>query len=159
MELRFLIKEKRGFTYIIIVIVIMMLTTMLFLLSKSNLYQENKALGIINNYKTELNYLTKNNIDENNLNLLNKNFKDFIKSNNYSSKICNIYFDGDKYFLSNYQGEDYTLIDNNQTIYLLESEVLEDINFGECIFEVSGDDNLKFYIEIYNDQEKKTYSQ
>ncbi len=152
--------KEKGFTYIIIVIFIMIFTTMLFLLSKNINFQENKAQKIINNYKNEIKYLVENELSEESLDLLNSSFVDYIKSNNYSSKICVVVYDGEEnYYLSNYLKEDYDIIEDNNTITLSEDDVFEDISFGECFFEILRAENLKYYIEIYNNKEKMVHTQ
>ncbi|NCP71887.1 hypothetical protein GW835_00635 [archaeon] len=151
--------KEKGFTYIIIVVFIMIFVTMLFLISK-NINYSNKIKHLVSNYKTEINYLSENNlIDVNSLDEFNINFKEFIKSNNYNSKACGIYFDGNKYILSNYLDANYTLIQENQTIEILAESVSEDIIFGNCEMDISLENSLSFYIEIYNDSEKSIYKQ
>jgi hypothetical protein len=151
--------NKKGFTYIIIVIVIMMFTTMLFLLSKSINYKENKSDAIINNYKNELMFLIEENPDEITLDSFNSSFKEYIKSNNYNSKICVIFYNGDEYYISNYQDFNYSIIDDKTTLKLLKEDVLEDISFGECDLNISINQNLTYYLEIYNNKEKKVSNQ
>lgn len=152
-------KKQKGFTYIIIAVIIMIMTTMLFLISTNINYKENKAQIILSNYQNELKYITENNLDENSLNQLNVSFKEYIKSNNYNSKICNIYFDGDYYYLSNFQDLNYSIINDQETIVLEKAEVLENIHFGECSFNISSKNKLKYHFEIYKDKEKRIVSE
>ena len=152
--------KEKGFTYIIIVVFIMIFVTMLFLISKNINYSNNKIKHLVSNYKTEINYLSENNlIDVNSLDEFNINFKEFIKSNNYNNKACGIYFDGEKYILSNYLDANYTEIQENQTIEILKESISENIVFGNCEMDISKESSLSFYIEIYNDSEKSIYKQ
>lgn len=147
--------KEKGFTYIIIVVIIMIMVTMLFLISGNISYKENKSKTIVANYENELKSLIVRDINAQSLDILNTNFREYIKSNNYNSKICNIYFNGENYLLSNYQDLNYSIINENQTISILEEEITENIVFGECELDISTNKKLTYYIEIYNGNEKR----
>lgn len=151
--------NNKGFTYIIIVIIMMIFITMLFVLSRSVIYKENKSEALMNNYKNELTYLIENDINESSLDLLNSSFKEFIISNNYNIKICDIFYNGSVYYLSNYQDSNYDLINDKTTITVLKEDVNETITFGECDFNTLNNINLNYYLEIYNDQERRIYKE
>lgn len=153
------LKEK-GFTYIIISIVIMMFITGLFLVLKNLEYQQNKGLHFIENYKTEISFLLKEDVNISKIDSFNSSFISFGKSKSYNIKICSIYFDGNSsYILSNYLKEDFEFIEDQETKIFSKEYFDENISFGNCFYDLKSIEIIKYYIEVYNNKEKIVYNQ
>lgn len=140
--------KEKGITYIIISLIIMMMILVVFLINLNVSYKPNKSKDLIKNYENELEFLIQQGIDEQDLNNLNKYFKQYIKSNNYNGNICVIYFDGNNCLVSDYQEA------SQETVYM-EADA---IDIGNCKFDKNLNKRLNYYIEVYNKDEKSILS-
>jgi hypothetical protein len=149
--------NEKGFTYIIIVLIIMLFTTSLFLIARNINYSESKTDRIVNNYVNEINFLIKDNFDENTLASFNNSFKDYIIANNYHSKSCSIIYDGNFVYLTNFQDNNYSTINNEETLKFNLEDISENFSFGNCVFDINNTEN-KIYLEVSNDRERKIFN-
>ncbi|MDD3178659.1 MAG: hypothetical protein PHR26_04020 [Candidatus ainarchaeum sp.] len=144
--------KENGFAYIFVAVIIIMLITAMLLLEKPIYIKEYKINHLIENYKSEITYFLENDFNEEDLNNFNYNFYNFIKSHNYKIKLCTI-INSDKIYLSNYLGEEDIQIGNKNTISLAKQE--KDYNIlNKCDLDYNSYQNISYYIEIYNTEEK-----
>lgn len=148
--------RDKGFTYIIIVLIIMLFTTALFLVAKNVNYSENKTDPVIENYLNEINFLLLNDFNQETLNTFNLNFKDYVKSNNFDGKFCFVVFDQNYVYLSNFQDNNYSSINNQETLKIERESASNNIYFGNCVFDINDSEN-KIYFEITGDRERNIF--
>lgn len=156
---------NKGFTYLVTTILLIILISGIVIISNYNANKSkiNPATILAKNYENELIALLESEPTIEDINLFNFNFKKFINSNNYDSKLCNIITTKNGIIASNFMEQDCNLMingDNNRTI-TGNSTVGIDIFINDtniylcsCNYEV-GKNN--YYLDIYNESSKIIY--
>ena len=153
-----IIKNKKGFTYIITVTVIISLIAFMFILFKPIPKTNSNTDNLIDNYKQELVSLTITGADETDFNTFTNNFYNYVISQNYTIKLCNIIDMGNtQILLVNYLGQDYSGTSNNSYSLVAKTTDL-DVNLGDCMLDYNSSDKIKYFIEISDNTTKKKYN-
>ena len=156
---------RKGFTYIITTMLLIILISGVIIVSNynSSKLKTNITQTLGKNYETEFLNILDFNPSEEDINLFNYNFKKFINSNNYDSKICNLVVTENGLVASNFMDQNCDLMVNglkNQT--LLENTTttidifINDTNIYLCSCYYEAAKNI-YYLDIYNENSETIF--
>jgi hypothetical protein len=153
-----LIKNKKGFTYILIVVIFITFISFFVLLIKPVIETNNNVYNFSKNYIIELENLIEEDLNIDTLNNLNNNFYYFLKSHNYDVDICTIVDDGNNsIYLSNYLNVDVPGVAPKQTSLIEKDLNLDGVSLGYCNLSYDSSNKVVYYIELRDDSTKTVY--
>lgn len=156
---------EKGFTYIITTMLLILLISGVIIISNynSSKLKNNSTTILAKNYETEFLNLLESNPSAEDINQFNYNFKKFINSNNYDSKMCNLIKTEDGLIVSNFLDQNCDLMVNgskNQTLTENNTEIIDifinDTNIYLCSCYYDAGKNI-YYLDIYNENSETIF--